>query len=120
MNLFLTIKDKVVFKELLSCAYHDKMIELLLWFNDTFKYFPVITSAYREGDNGVHGTIPCRGIDFRVRGKMADCMAAEINKTWVYDFKRPEKVVAIHHNVYGEHLHLQVHDNTALRKRGVN
>jgi len=79
---------------------------------------PVITSAYRVGDSGVHGHM--RGIDFRtwyLDQTFIDELCDDVNNTWVYDPERPEKEVLIYHDVgRGPHLHLQVHPNTTLRK----
>lgn len=77
----------------------------------------VITSLHREGDKGVHGTIPCRGIDVRSRDNtIARSIARVVNDAWVYDPSRPDKQCAIPHDVgFGLHLHLQVHPNTRRR-----
>ena len=76
-----------------------------------------ITSQYRIGDKGVHGTMPLRADDLRVRlRKLAELLAEIINEAWVYDPERPEKKVAIAHGEGAHlHLHLQVHDNTVRR-----
>jgi len=78
-----------------------------------------ITSLYRPGDTGVHGTIPLRGVDLRLRnGRIGDALADLVNLAWVYDPDRPEKKCAIYHDVgKGEHLHLQVHPKTVKKER---
>jgi len=62
----------------------------------------------------VHGTIPCRGLDTRSHVYTnPKKIVNHINKRWIYDPKRPEKKVAMLHNVgSGEHIHLQTHPNT--------
>ena len=76
-----------------------------------------ITSAFRAGDSGVHGTSPLRAIDLRCReASLGNMIAAEINHRWIYDPSRPMKVCAICHDTgLGMHLHLQVHPQTRRR-----
>lgn len=76
-----------------------------------------ITSLYRIGDTGVHGTLPLRGIDLRCRStKHGYEMETYINDFWEYDHTRPEKDCGIFHNSGdGYHLHLQTHPNTRRR-----
>ena len=73
-----------------------------------------ITSAYRPGDKGVHGTQPLRGLDLRCRSEsMGQLVAQDLNQRWIYDPERPQMKVAIYHDVgQGAHLHLQAHPNT--------
>lgn len=73
-----------------------------------------ITSAYRPGDPGVHGTQPLRGLDLRCKiASIGKATCDYINSRWQYDPSRPDKVVAMYHNVgQGDHIHLQVHPNT--------
>lgn len=73
-----------------------------------------ITSLYRLHDDGVHGTLPLRGVDLRCNSKPhGDEVAGFVNSNWVYDKTRPEKVCCLYHDVgYGWHLHLQTHPNT--------
>ena len=71
-----------------------------------------ITSLYRIGDTGVHGTLPLRGVDLRCN---VDSYNIEkfVNDTWVYDIDRPHyKACMIHDVGGGVHIHLQVHPNT--------
>jgi hypothetical protein len=78
----------------------------------------VVTSHFRQGDKGVHGTNPCRGLDIRswVYGD-PQSICEMINRAYEYDPKRPDKRCAILHNVgKGEHIHLQVHPNTRRKK----
>ena len=50
-----------------------------------------ITSAYRPGDAGVHGTTPLRGLDMRCRSESAGkLIAQDLNQRWVYDPERPQ------------------------------
>jgi hypothetical protein len=74
----------------------------------------LITSAYRPGDEGVHGQMPVRGLDLRchqvVLGKAIE---EDINKEWMYDPERPLiKVCVAHGEGDNFHVHLQVHRNT--------
>lgn len=72
---------------------------------------PVITSLYRIGDKGVHGQLPLRGCDLRMRNEqMGRAIADELNARWLYDRRRPEMKCAIYHDIgQGAHIHLQVH-----------
>ncbi len=94
---------------------HPLMRELL---DDIEKKFASqeITSQYRIGDPGVHGTLPLRGIDLRAWNvSRAKRLVRWVNKYWMYDLERPSLKVAQNH---GEgtnyHTHLQVHNNTEV------
>ena len=110
----IVIKNWKVLKGMLSVAFHPKMIALAMWI--TVRYSKVVfTSAYRSGDKGVHGTAPCRGMDMRSwHYDDPQVVVDDINVHWRYDpIKRPEMMCAILHNTgSGNHIHLQVHDNT--------
>lgn len=76
-----------------------------------------ITSLYRMGDSGVHGQLPLRGLDLRMRSKAIGAeVEALINGTWQYDSERPHMQCALLH---GEgpnlHLHIQTHPRTVRR-----
>ncbi len=74
-----------------------------------------VTSLYRIDDNGVHGTLPCRGLDLGCKDEVIGNRVADyINSRWVYDPERPDMVCCIYHKVAGgqSHLHLQSHPNT--------
>lgn len=77
----------------------------------------IITSQYRLGDDGVHGTLPLRATDLRCRDTEYGAFLVDwVNKRWQYDPYRPEMVVAVAHGQgYNYHIHLQVHDNTVRR-----
>jgi hypothetical protein len=115
----ITVKDHKVLKGLLEVTWHKKMMALALWCAFRYSQF-CITSGWREGDPGVHGTIPCRGMDMRSTvfsepGKIVD----DINSHWEYDPTRPLKHCALLHNVgSGVHIHLQVGDSTIYHENG--
>jgi len=73
-----------------------------------------ITSAYRQGDMGVHGTQPLRGLDKRCRDKnLGKVVEDYINSRWIYDSTRPEMLCCKFHDVgHGPHLHFQSHPRT--------
>lgn len=99
-------------KDLDVLNLHPILLELVRDLYNTFN-LDIITSAYRPGDKGVHGTQPLRALDFRCRDAVVGKrIEGWINQRWKYDNLRPGKKCAIWHNVYGSHLHLQVHDNT--------
>ena len=95
----------------------QKLRNVLMWIESTFGVEPIITSLYRIGDNGVHGTLPLRGTDIRTRNKgVGEAMEKEINDKWVYDPERTDKKVAFLHGLGANlHLHIQVHPNTRAR-----
>ena len=106
-------------KEVLLVGIHPLMIGLLLFIDERHCEIPTITSGYREGDSGVHGTKPLRGIDIRSWGNRFTPLelVKDINEEFCYDYTRPNIVCAMHHNVgTGEHFHLQVHPNTQRYK----
>jgi hypothetical protein len=106
-------KNEQVERNILAVAWHPKLIQLYQWIKDCYPE-ALITSAYREGDKGVHGTDPLRGFDLRSWVfDDPESVKDDINEMWVYDPTRPDKKVAILHDVgQGMHFHLQVHDNT--------
>jgi hypothetical protein len=78
----------------------------------------IATSLYRIGDDGVHGTIPVRGLDLRCKDQeFGDLVAEFVNAKWEYDPQRPQKVCCKCHKTKGGalHLHLQTHPNTIRR-----
>ena len=75
----------------------------------------VVTSAYRVGDPGVHGTQPLRGIDIRCRNStMGIAIQDWVNNRYQYDPKRPDmKCCLFHAGTSGAyHLHFQSHPST--------
>ena len=91
---------------------HPKMRELLAWIHDQ-EGWQVITSLYRIGDDGVHGTLPLRAVDLRANEIEGKTLENLINGNWQYDPGRLNMKVAIFHDIgQGPHLHLQVHENT--------
>jgi hypothetical protein len=88
--------------------------EILFWTEIETGLEFTITSLYRIGDDGVHGQLPLRGTDLRIRcesvGKGIEKL---INQKWRYDPSRPEKKCAFLHGEGANlHLHIQVHPNT--------
>lgn len=107
------VKDHKVLIELLKHEYHRKLVALVTWCFIRLSEVTV-TSAWREGDPGVHG---CgRGIDIRSRCfDDPQGIADQINVFWKYDPTRPETVCALFHDSgQGPHIHLQVCENTIL------
>ena len=134
------IKNGKVLGSLLLVGYHPKLIAIAIWIYRTFGKL-YITSGYRKGDKGVHGTISCRGMDIRSNVYHPDpqVVVDAINVHFRYDpLKRPEMMCAVYHAVCPNpecghnnsipyhprcekcntnitlqwHIHLQVHDNT--------
>ncbi len=74
----------------------------------------IVTSIYRPGDKGVHGTLPVRGVDVRMRDlDLGLTIEDKVNSLWQYDPRRPSiKVCEAHGEGANFHLHFQVHPNT--------
>jgi hypothetical protein len=75
------------------------------------------TSLYRIGDDGVHGTLPLRGVDLRARNiETGQSVVKLINDNWTYDTKRPDfKCAVLHGKGANLHIHLQSHQNTTKK-----
>lgn len=100
-------------------SFHPILIDIISWLEETYSR-TCITCGHRPGDKGVHGTIPCRGIDIRswVFAKPKK-IVEHINMRWQYDPERPKMKCAILHDVgSGEHIHIQVHPNTVRKENG--
>jgi len=130
-NLF---KDYGVFEQIMANRYHFKLISILWWIYNKYDMF--ITCGYRSGDNGVHGSDPCRGVDLRSWFlEDPQAVADDINAHWTYDPARTSKKCAKFHAVCskckksndgpivthcrhcgeeltGWHIHIQSHPNT--------
>lgn len=76
-----------------------------------------ITSLYRIGDDGVHGTLPLRGIDLRCwDDRVGKILQDSVNDSWLYDPDRPYINCCLFHSVgKGFHLHIQTHPKTQRR-----
>ncbi len=112
-ELSFAFKTDQIFRNFMDVSVDKILQEFLIWFRKTFGE-PFITSTYRKGDTGVHGTIPLRGMDIRSYIYTSPQNVVDvINKIWSYDYKRPELKCAILHNTgKGMHIHLQTHPNT--------
>jgi len=96
---------------------HFKLRRVLAWLEKETGLEFVGTSLFRMDDKGVHGTLPVRGGDLRIRNrKIGLAIEAVINDAWVYDPSRPDKKCAfLHGEGSNMHLHTQVHPNTRKR-----
>lgn len=94
----------------------ETLREILMFVEDYVGVEFTITSLYRIGDNGVHGQLPLRGADLRIRSASVGEVCEEIiNKRYSYDHTRPNKKCAILHGKGANlHLHIQVHENTVI------
>jgi hypothetical protein len=106
-------KTDQIFRNFMTVSIDIILQEFLIWFRKTFGE-PLVTSTFREGDPGVHGTNPLRGMDIRSYiYSNPQSVVDTINKIWIYDPERSEMQCAILHNTgKGKHIHLQVHPNT--------
>lgn len=115
------IKGLTVFQSLeQSGGLHRRMWELLIWLMERYGNKLVITSIYRPGDPGVHGQKPCRGLDIRswvFHDPMSVVQA--INDAWDYGDGK-HNVALLHDAGSGEHIHLQVRDETTRRRDEVS
>ena len=104
--------------DILQLEFIDKTLrELAVWIEAETGMEFTDTSIYRIGDNGVHGTLPVRGIDLRCRSKeIGLSIEALINRAWMYDPGRlGKKCCYLHGDGSNLHLHLQVHPKTEFR-----
>ena len=94
--------------------YHPKLRKLLPWLEESTGLNFTITSQYRIDDDGVHGMLPLRGTDLRMRIiSIGRKIETHINENWHYDPDRPDMKCAILHGEGSElHLHIQVHHKT--------
>lgn len=81
-----------------------------------------ITSLYRIKDTGLHGRLPIRATDLRMRNKaVGKEIESLINDKWVYDPQRYANqrtgisCALLHGKGLNLHLHIQTHKNTRLR-----
>lgn len=97
--------------------YHPILRKLLLWLEKATGLKFTITSQYRIDDPGIHGTLPLRADDLRMRHEeVGKAIAKVINTVWIYDRHRPNMLCALLHGTGADlHLHIQVHPNTRIR-----
>lgn len=123
----------------------SRMLQAVTWFilYEFSKEKIVVTSGYRKGDKGVHGTIPLRAIDISSQWLHEPfALCDKVNSCFQYDDKRPEMLVALYHAVCPKcgtdnrlpyhdlcikcmadikaywHIHAQVHPRTTIKKEG--
>lgn len=98
---------------------HIVLRQMILWLEAETGLEFTGTSLYRIGDSGVHGQLPLRGIDLRMRNlAIGKAVEAEINAYWAYDRSRPHLNCALLHGEGSSlHLHLQVCDRTTVREQ---
>lgn len=91
-----------------------KLSNIISWIESEVGVEFIATSIYRDGDQGVHGQVPVRGIDLRMRNHQVGFAIADlINSSWVYDTERPKmKCCLLHGTGSNMHLHVQVHPRT--------
>jgi len=108
------IKSQNIFLTLMGMQADHKLINLVCWMIMVKEFPVVVTSFYRKGNRGVHGTNPVRAMDIRSHiYKDPRAVEWEINENWIYDNTRPDKQVALFHDAgSGYHFHLQVHPYT--------
>ena len=109
-------KNTDVAKNALSVGWDEMLIALYQWLSFNHPE-TILTSTYREGDRGVHGCIPLRGFDVRSWVfSDPEAICDIVNDKWIYDTDRPQKKVAMIHDVgKGKHFHFQVHPNTIYK-----
>ncbi len=91
--------------------------KICVWLEEETGFEFIGTSLFRINDPGVHGQLPLRGVDIRMRNKKVGKVIEElVNENWVYDPMRWKMHCALLH---GEgmnlHLHLQSHPKTEKR-----
>ncbi len=78
-----------------------------------------ITSLYRINDSGVHGVLPLRGTDLRMRSlEVGQECEKLVNAAFEYDPERSDKHCAVLHGQGANlHLHIQTHSRTSRRDK---
>ncbi len=113
------IKDPGILVGLMKKPFTPMLVEIVSWVAKT--YGLVMTESYRHQrhPNDLHGVDPVRAVDLRswcYDGDMAHQIRDEINQKWAYDPIRPDRQVAIIHDIgQGVHFHIQVHPRTERR-----
>ena len=92
----------------------SKLRKILMWIETSTGQEFTITSLYRIGDKGVHGVLPLRGADLRMRNRsVGRGVVSWINSRWKYNPASPGRECALLHGDGGNlHIHVQVHANT--------
>ncbi len=93
---------------------HLTLREICKFVEDLTGLEPTITSLFRMNDPGVHGQLPLRGIDLRMRSILVGEQIEDmVNNRFTYDPDRPAmRCAVLHGDGLNQHLHLQVHANT--------
>jgi len=104
--------------DLIDLEFIDRILRLIVADVRAEFGMQIITSLYRMDDDGVHGTLPLRGIDLRCKNHdMGKIIEKWTNERWEYDPTRPKMKVCLFHDVgRGLHLHFQSHPNTGKRE----
>lgn len=97
---------------------HAELRKILEWLEESTGLSFTITSQHRKSDTGVHGTIPTRAHDLRMRHRgIGEEIEKYINDNWVYDPSRPQfKCALLHGDGLNLHLHIQIHPTNTRRK----
>ena len=95
-----------------------KLRSLGIWIEKKTGMEFTITSLYRMGDSGVHGTLPLRGLDLRCRSlEVGLAVEKLVNDNWIYDPNRTGlKCCFLHGDDSNLHFHFQVHPETFLKR----
>jgi hypothetical protein len=94
----------------------SKLRNILVWIEKETGFEFTITSLYRINDSGVHGTLPLRGADLRMRNVEAGAVIEKlINDNWVYNPDSKKNCTLLHGSGSNLHLHVQVHPETRKR-----
>lgn len=104
--------------DIAQLEFIDKRLRnILVWLEKQTGMEFTGTSLYRIGDDGVHGVLPLRGVDLRMRSlRIGSAIEGEINEVWEYDPSKPSRQCAfLHGDGANLHIHLQAHPNTRAR-----
>jgi len=118
LGLFLIQRVKKMLIDFIQLEFIDlKLRKLCQWLEDETGLCFTNTSLYRMDSEGVHGVLPLRGIDLRMRSQIiGEAIVRWINANWIYDPARPSIMCAIIHGKGSSlHIHLQTHPNTTKR-----
>ena len=108
-------KNDSVLRSLLIKGWNPILIDVLIWLEGKYPKHLLLTQGYEDRDYpSTHSVDPLRAFDIRstVFDKPQE-IVDYINSIWIYDPDRLVKKVAIFHDVgRGQHIHIQVHENT--------
>lgn len=102
--------------DIYNLEFIDKNLRLILAEVEAQFGPGILTSLYRIGDKGVHGTLPLRGIDERCKdSRIGEVKVDFVNSRWIYHPDLTFNCALCHDVGQGLHIHYQTHPFTKRR-----